>query len=218
MPDKRKARKMVHQYTLKIQNDSAMTSCFYLYQKMVGQNATDYVPFAWFAKVSHPGTQIIFRWQEVFNFAWCDLKSLEPGSQYNAWAVQIANPMDDTQNSVGFSKQDGAFMFTAAKQSVSADMLQIEADATIPVHQAAVGLGMDGQPTLVTMAMPNYSYNFTAKVEYWIGYGNYSQGTIVRPKDTDFQIIIPLNMDTVLVTLHQNNDWSLVALKKMETD
>lgn len=209
---------MSTQYTLKVTNKSHNSGSFCVYQKDPDQEKyTNLYSLAWFSKACNPGTTLKFTWTLDYCFNWSETGILVPGVTFDASETKEADPSDSSKNAVGFTKANGAYMFTNPLRPGTPGELRIQTDNTIPINEASVGIGMSGQPALAISAQPNMDYAFIPHPEYWITFGNYTEGEVIDLNQVTetAKIVFPLNVYSVSMTLQEDNTWSTpVSLKE----
>lgn len=202
---------MSTQYTLNVTNNSTQSGSVVVYQKCPNQDQYDNLySLAWFSKACHPGTNLKFRWTIDYSFAWSETGILSPGVYFDASEIKECDPSDTSKNTTGFSKQNGAYLFTAATKSANAGSLAIFTDATIPDGEASIGIGMSGNPTFAIPATPNFNFSFLPHPEYWVAFGRYEEGVVIdlNAVSETMKVAYPINVYSKSLTFNEDNTWS----------
>jgi hypothetical protein len=167
---------------------------------------------AWLTKEVNATTRVIFRWALEHAFVWYDCGKLAPGVQCVASQVRPAGLTGNNQ--VDFIRNDHGFLFAEpTADPEKAGNLYIVQDGTIPQDQAAVGIGMGGQGSLVVQAQPNLTYAFIApNPQYWITFGSFQTGQVLDVGDLSTpvaKIDFPDNVDSMTAVLDPEERWTV---------
>lgn len=196
-------------YTLIVVNNSSNPGNACVYQKDPDLGVPNVMSLAWFAKYAFPTTTLRFSWTVDYNFVWSQTGQLVPGVMFTASQSPSANL--STTNQITLDYQSGAYDFTNQTQGPEAGTLYIREGPSVPLNQAAVGIGMSGFGTFVVQAQPNLNLTFTPDPEYWITFGTYSQGQVLNIGSitNPAQIVFPPNIFSMTAILDQSNKWSV---------
>ena len=200
-------------YKVTIVNDSDEEHNFCIYQKNPAMDS--YETLAWITEKISANASAEISWTDNLCFVWMEGEDTQIKSSQEV----SANPTD--QNTITFSKQDGAFKFSEPiANSNSNGTLTIICDDTIPSDQASVGIGTEvlkeeytlQQGTFSTPAEMSETFHFTGfdETTFFITFGNYVQGTPMKPDQNESkgeQITFD-DTQTATVTLDENNNWS----------
>lgn len=201
---------MAEKYKLLVKNDSMQSGSICVYLKFPGQNNQDNLySLAWYSQFCHPGTEVTFKWDLGYSFAWSATGELEPGVEFYASEIRPADPSNTALNSISISKRDGVFLFTPANQKGMVGGLNIHADRTIPNDQVAIGIGVGGKPAIVVNAMANSSYQFLPNPTYWVAFGDFEESRAIdlRMISETKEIKFPVNVFEKVVTFQQDHTW-----------
>jgi rhizosphere induced protein len=195
-----------YQYTVVFQNNSTNAGTVALYQ--VPPDVPGSMPLAWLTRYAYPTTRVTLTWTLQYDFVWSQTGLLVPGVVATAAQVWPADLITTNQVTLTY---DRAFTFKNQQAGPQSGSLFINADATIPVNTASVGIGMAGAPTMLVQAQPNMSYVFTPRPEYWISFGNYTTGEAIdiSSMTSAAQIVFPPNIYSMTATLNANNTWTI---------
>jgi hypothetical protein len=187
-------------------NNSSRAGNVCLYQQDINIGVLDIQSVAWFSKFSYPTTSVTFTWTTDYNFVWTEKSELSPEAVFisgQCWAANLITP-----NQVTLIHRE-AYNFENLTTGSNSGGLYIIEDETIPLKQASVGIGMSGLATFVTPALPNVILNFTPHPQYWITFGNYTQGEVLNLTEiaNPAQIDFPPNVYSMMATLGQTNKW-----------
>lgn len=197
------------QYSITLVNHSSMSGAFAIFQKTPDILVPGMMSLAWMTKNTHPNTQVNFDWSTDYNFVWDETGELVPG--ITAEASQVVAADLTSANSIVLSYDEWGFSFSKTAAEANPGSLLIKEDATVPPMLASVGIGMSGSPTFLVQAQPNINLVFTPHPEYWVAFGNFSQGQVLEMDEINNcqQINFLPNTNHVKVTLNPDNTWSV---------
>jgi hypothetical protein len=200
------------EYTLIFRNDSSNTGDACVYQHDPDMDVQDVMSLAWFAKGAAPTTTITFNWTIDYCFAWDEIGELVPGVIFEAAQIWDADPRGD--NCVTLSMLEGGiYTFSDLKHCGYDGNLYIYGDRSLPVRQAAVGIGMAGAATHVAPAQPNWLWVYTPKplYLYWITFGTFEPGEILDVDSITHKapVHFPPNVYSMTATLNEDNTWTV---------
>lgn len=201
------------EYTVIFKNESVNVGDACIYQHDPDMDAYDVMSLAWLVKGSAPTTTVAFDWTIDYCFAWDEMGELVPGVVFDAAQIWDADPSGITgDNCVTFSMLDGdIYTFEKSRFCGEDGNLYIYGDRSLPVKQAAVGIGMSGSPTYVTPAQPNWQWVYTPKPMYWITFGTFEPGEVLDVESISHkaQIHFPPNVYSMTATLNEDNTWTV---------
>ncbi|QRK09334.1 hypothetical protein JQX13_04080 [Archangium violaceum] len=196
-------------YSLLFVNNSTNLGNACVYQTDPDIGVPNVMSLAWFSKTTAPTTKSRFTWTVDYDFVWSEVGVLEAGVLFEAsqsWRADLS-----TTNRVGFTHEGGAYTFTNQSKGPKSGTLYIAQSASIPLKQAAVGIGMSGKGTFVVQSQPNLNLTFTPHPKYWITFGNYDQGevldigAITNPAEIEF----PPGVYSMTAILNKDNSWTV---------
>ncbi|MZP29779.1 protein rhiA [Heliobacterium undosum] len=203
---------MATKYSVVFKNNSTNFGkvCIYQTNPALGP---DVMSLAWFSKAAFPTTTMTFTWEINYSFIWDETGELVPGVVFDAsqtWDADLQN-----LNSVTFCKENGAYTFKNLTRGAKSGVLQLTEDYTVPLKQAAVGIGMSGSGTFVKQAQPNMNLFFKPHPNYWITFGNYEQGEVLDLTEITSKAKIEFSPGSYkkAVTLKEDNTWELMDVK-----
>jgi rhizosphere induced protein len=193
------------QYTVIFQNNSTNAGSVSLYQV---RPSSDGMSLAWLTRYAYPTTRVTLTWTLTYDFVWSETGNLVPGVIASAAQVWPADLMTSNQVTLTF---DRAFTFKNQTTGPQPGSLYLNADSTIPVNTASLGIGMSGAATMLVQAQPNLSYVFTPDPQYWIAFGNYTTGEVIDTSTmtNPAQIVFPVNVYSMTATLNADNTWTI---------
>lgn len=196
-------------YQLTVKNDSYNSGDICVYQTVPYQDRNLF-SLVWFNKSCHPGTTVRFRWTDDYSFCWADTGELRPGVVFEACEMKETAPADPQKNSIGFSKRDGAYLFTPTNQRSPNDCLGISVDESVSIYEAAVGVGVGGHAAFAIDALPNYRISFSARPQYWVAFGNFREGEVLDLNSIRgaYNVRFNANEQNKTITLNEDNTWS----------
>ena len=207
--------------TVLFQNASTNSASVVLYQKDP-EAATGEYSIAWMAQAASPNMSVQFQWQETYNFVQGSTGVLATGVIFQA--AQVLDADLSTANKVELELQDDdEFAFSEPTQGVSAGQLMIQNSSDVPMNSISEGIGMAGKGTFLVQAQPNSAFLFTPQPQYWIAFGDFSQGEVLDPSymfggkslssksiyGLPTQIEFPNGVDTMVATLNADNSWTI---------
>jgi hypothetical protein len=199
------------QYSILFVNNSGNAGSACVYQQNPNAGDPNVMSLAWFAKYAFPTTKISFQWTVDYDFIWSQTGTLVPGIIFMASQVWPADL--STANLVTLTCVGGAYTFKNQTAGPTPGNLYINQDETIPPKQAAVGIGMSGAGTFAVQAQPNWNLTFTppAVPQYWITFGNFTQGEVIDTAGLTnaVQIQFPVNTYSMTATLNADNTWTV---------
>jgi hypothetical protein len=203
------------QYTLIFKNNSTNVGDACVYQHDPDMSLQDVMSLAWFAKGAAPTTTLTFKWTIDYCFAWDETGELVPGVIFDAsqiWDADLETTNQVTLTMVG----DDVYTFTDQKAGKRPGNLYIIGDKTLPIKQAAVGIGMAGAPTHVAPVQPNWEWVYTPKPLYWITFGTFEPGEILDVESISHKAAIhfPPNVYSMTAILNRDNTWTVVETNK----
>ncbi len=200
---------MSQQYSIQFKNNSSNPGYACIYQTDPDIGVPNVLSLAWFSKYAFPSTNIIFKWEIDYNFVWSQTGTLEPGVTFiasQAWDADLSS-----NNQVTFTHENDTYTFKNKTADPRSGSLYIKEDGTLPLKEAAVGIGMSGNGTFVVQAQPNMNLTFTPHPKYWIAFGNYTEGQVLditemtNVKEIDF----PPNTYSMTAILNADNSWTV---------
>lgn len=196
-------------YTINFFNNSSLEGSFCVFQQTPEDIGPNVFALAWFAKLTNPGTRLSFSWDLDYCFIWDETGVLVPGITFEASQV-LAGGLTEN-NMVTLTKGDGAYEFVHQTTGGQPGSLAVNNDATIPVGEASVGIGMSGSGTFAVQAQPNITYVFTPHPQYWVAFGNFQQGQALDSSEINnpVQLMFPPNTYDLDVTLNADNSWTV---------
>jgi hypothetical protein len=205
-------------YSLIFVNNSTQNGSACIYQQDPDITIPDVMSLAWFTKSTSPTTKVIFTWSIDYQFVWSETGNLVPGVIFVAsqtWDADLS-----TKNQVTFTKVDGPYTFTAQTQGPRTGSLYISEEPSIPPNQASVGVGMSGFGTFAVQAQPNTSLVFTPHPQYWITFGNYTQGEVMDISEVNApaQIEFPANVYSMTAILNNDNTWTITPTAQVNAE
>lgn len=197
-------------YTLIFKNNSTNSANACVYQQDPNIGVPDVMSLAWFSKYAFPTTTVTFQWTIDYSFVWSETGVLVPGVIFTAtqnWGADLS-----TTNQVTFSHPGQAYTFQNQTAGPQGGSLYITEDGTLPIKQASVGIGMGGFGTFVVQAQPNWNLVFTPHPEYWITFGNYTQGEVLDQTSISnpAKVAFPVNTYSMTAILNPDNTWTVM--------
>lgn len=199
---------MSPEYTLTVKNQSECFGNICLYHRNDGHS------IVWFSKSLHPDTVATFRWTMDYSFVWGELDVLIPGVIFRSSQIVEADPDRLDKNSIGFSRQDGAYLFTKPQRQGNPGSLVIQTDETIPMHGATIGVGISGKAAFVALASPNFTYSFIPRPNYWVAFGGFRDFNDQEILDCSqitqtAKVLFPPNVYAMTATFGVDHEWSI---------
>lgn len=193
-------------------NQSCNLGNVILYQRHPNMRDPSVRLLAWLAKPAYPGTQVSFRWQEVYNFAWSEAGALGSGIVFEASQSWPANSDNNLTNTVRLTYANGAFKFVPSRLPGQEGSLLLEQDDTIPLRRASIGIGSHGQSVLALPAQPNVNLLFKPQPVYYLAFGWHKSGEVLDVEEVTYpprELSFPFNVDSLKATLTERNTWQI---------
>lgn len=205
-------------YNLVFVNNSNLSGSACVYQDDPTLANQGFMKLAWFAKATHPSTQVQFQWSIDYCFVWAQTGTLTPGVKFLASETKPADL--STSNKITLDYVGGAFEFTNQVQGPNQGSLYISESANIPpTNQASVGVGMSGFGTFAAQAGPNLQAVYTPHPKYYITFGDYNQGDVMDSTITTIsaEIDFPPNTYSMTAILNQDNTWTVLPTPQVNS-
>ncbi len=196
-------------YSLKFQNNASYNGSAVIYQTDPGLGVPNVLSLAWFSKFAQPTNKVLFQWTLDYGFVCAETGYLVPGVLFMASQYRPADLA--SSNAVTLTYQGGSYTFVNQQAGPQPGTLLIREDSTIPLNQAAVGIGMSGSGTFAVQAMANFNLAFTPRPQYWIAFGDYMQGqvldigSITNPAAIQF----PPGVYAMTAVLNKDGSWTI---------
>lgn len=203
---------MPTQYSIQFINASQMSKSFLCYQEDPNIGVPDVVSLAWFAKMAHPNTKVVFKWNIDYSFVWSETGNLSPGVTFLASETQEADPAGTGgPNQIAFNYNAGAYQFGPSSSTGAPGSLTINTGGGFPYAGASVGIGMSNSPSFAVPAAPNFNYMFTPHPEYWIAFGTFDEGEVldITAISTKAKVVFPPNVYSMTATYTASGKWSI---------
>jgi hypothetical protein len=205
---------MSTKYSLTVENRSHRSGsiCVYTTSPDSQKIHNDLLSLAWFSKFAHPGTDVRFEWNINFSFVWSQTGTLLPGIRFFASEEKPAEPNSADKEKIYFNHDAGAYRFTdmpRTKETPTGN-LSIITRGNVPNNDAAIGIGMGGNPALVVPATPNYTFTFIPHIKYWLAFGTFTEGEVLdlnAMTSEIHEVVFSSNVYDKAVKLNENNLW-----------
>jgi hypothetical protein len=194
-------------YSLTCINKSEQLGSFAVFQKPLPTVVPgDVFPLAWFARPTHPGTQVTFSWTVNYNFVWSETGVLQPGIVFNASEVMSADPYGSNYIKLTEDKW-GATYFDTPDSNGAIGSLTIKQLHNVVPNRTSVGVGMSGAGTFAVQASPNMTTVFTPTPNYWVLFGNFQAGQVMDIENItgDIEVTYGGSLTSRTATLGLNN-------------
>jgi hypothetical protein len=194
-------------YTVIALNHSTMNGNACVYQQAPNTADSNVMSLAWFSKGMHARTRAEFKWSLDYSFLWSETGVLVPGVLFSASETLAAT----LGARVDFN-HDGTGYFFENETAGTPNKLSIAQGASIPSNQASVGIGMSGSGTFAVQAQPRMNAIFAPHPEYWITFGNISQGEVMDITSVTSQsgkIEFPNGVYSMAAILNEDNTWTV---------
>jgi hypothetical protein len=199
------------QYELVFINNSSNSGDACVYQYDPDMDAYDVMSLAWFSKGTAPTTTLRFYWTIDYSFVWDEVGELSPGVVFQASQMWPADPTGDNCITLTYLDDPNAYTFKDLGPCGEIGNLYIHGDRSVPVKDAAVGIGMSGAPYVVRPAQSNWQWVYTPKPMYWITLGTFEAGEIldIESISTKQAIHFDRGIYSMTVTLNHDNTWTV---------
>ena len=203
---------LLTEYRLVFNNESTNVGSVCVFQHNPDMAIPDVMSLAWFAKGTAPTTTVVFTWSTSYCFVWDEVGEFTPGVVFEAAQTWGADLRDRNCVTLAMLKEE-IYTFTDLRHCGHDGSLYIFGDSSLPIKQAAVGIGMAGKPIYAAPAQPNWEWVYTPKPTYWITFGEYEPGEVLDVELIVFKAAIqyPNNVYSMTATLHEDNTWTVEA-------
>lgn len=201
-------------YQLTFINNSPEDWTAAVYQKPPDLGDYEVLSLAWFAKKAYTGTTVTFTWDINYNFVWAQTGQLIPGVQFTAGETVDANLTSQNSLTLDYDPSSGgAFYFLKPpKAGENNGTLYTPCTNHVPAGMASVGIGMSGFGTYVVQAEPQLQAMFTPHPNYWIVFGQYTQGLVLditQIAGSSAEVTFPADVYHMNATLDSGNNWTI---------
>jgi hypothetical protein len=204
---------MSDSYTIVFKNNSTNPGNVCVFQQDPNMTNPNVMSLAWFTQFCYPNTTIQYKWDIAYSFAWGQTGIIVPGVVFVAGQTLPANLSSSNQVTLTYKQ---AYNFINQGQGGQTGSLYITEDETIPLKQAAVGIGMSGAGTFVQQAQPNLTLTFTPHPTYWIAFGNYMTGQVlnIQSMTNPQEVVFPPGVKVMSAVLNPDNTWTVMPISQ----
>jgi hypothetical protein len=206
-------------YSLTVHNNSTNFFDMCMYQEQPDLSDYEALSLAWFSNPTYPSTHTTFTWNVDYSFVWSETGELSPGVHFaatQAWpadpnVVGVSTPTN-AGNQVSIVRDRNAYTFVSkGVAKAQPGTLYIAQDPSIPLRQAAVGIGMSGAGTFAVQAQPRLQLTFTPHPKYYLVAGSFQQGEVldIGSLTNVLEIHFKPGVTTADVTLNEDNSWTV---------
>jgi hypothetical protein len=205
------------QYQLTVVNNSSNLVDLCVYQSPPDLGVQNVMALAWLTKRAYPTTTVTFGWSLDYSFVWSNNGTLAPGTTFKASQTWDADPFNiSAPQQALLTYADGAYTFNKDAQPVPTPKpgnLYIREDASVPLRQASVGIGMSGEGTFAVPTQPNQNLVFTPHPEYWVTAGTFERGQVIDEEQISDKAEVPFppGVNAMLAILNADNTWTVQA-------
>jgi len=199
------------QYELIFINNSSNIGDSCVYQHDPDMDEYDVMSLAWFSKGSTPTTTVSFQWTIDYCFVWDEVGELVPGVIFEASQMWDADPTRNNCVTLTHLGDPNAYTFEDLEMCGEEGNLYIHGSRSLPVKEAAVGIGMAGAPYAVRPAQPNWEWVYTPKPMYWITFGSFEPGEVldIESISTKKPIHFERGVYSMTAILNWDNTWTV---------
>jgi len=151
------------EYELIINNDSQTDGYAMIFCEQPDSGGLKLRTYAWQTKFLYSGVQALFKWQIQWGFMWRQTDAAIASQQ-----VVPADPESTNQIELQYDSEHQAFRFSELSQGNERGCISIIADSSVPLNTVEVGLALAGNPTCMTVALPNTVNIFKPRPCYWL--------------------------------------------------
>lgn len=204
-------------YSLTVINDSTNFVDFCVFQSAPDLGVQNVNALAWLAEPAYPTTTVEFDWTVDYSFVWSNKGGLALGSVFHASQTWPADPSGvSAPQQALLTYGQGAYTFNEGAAPVTSPVvgnLYIREDASVPLREASVGIGMSGRGTFVVPAQPNQNLVFTPHPKYWVTAGTFTPGQVIDEEQISDKaaVAFPPGVFAMTATLNQDNTWTVTA-------
>lgn len=196
-------------YSVLFINNSLNSGDVVIYQTDPNIGVLNTLPLAWLTAPNYPNTRVSFQWTLQYQFCWSETGRLAPGVVF--LPAEIRQTDLQAMNLIECGAVDGHFAFFNQSDGPSMGSLYFKQNATVPIGEYSVGIGMSGQATFAVQSQPNWIFALTPHPQYWIDFGEYTTGEALGPNKmlNSAQIEFPSGVYSMTVVLNPDNTWTI---------
>ncbi len=200
-----------------LMNNSGMSGDIVVYQRSEKETL---MPLAWQSVHTHPHTTVRIDWEDrEWIYAWSATTQILPGTVFTAAQVTPATPTEGNQVEL-LADAGGTFEFANQKNGAVPGYFVVIQAPGIPLHSAAVGLGMDGKASFATLVRPNSRILFGSQISYWVTFGDFAQGEFLFDLATlpSARLDFPPGVTTMVARLNADFSWTVGEATQAESE
>lgn len=189
-------------YSINFSNESAANTNFVIFQEYQGDQQNLH-SLAWKTRSVGPGQEGSFDWTQEYNFVWSETGQLKPGVKF---AARQSVPTDPNgRNEISFGVYSGKGNFSQLSQGIYKKWFFIKEEASVPLGEYAVGIGMFEKAACVAQAAPNLILELSAGPKYYVTTGPYTDGEVLDTSGIHKVLLdFPPFGGSINVTLQEN--------------
>jgi hypothetical protein len=200
-----------------LMNKSGTPGNLVVYQRSEKETLT---PLAWQSHHTFPQTSVRIDWEDTeWIYAWSATTQIQPGAVFTIAQVTPATPTEGNQIELQ-ADADGTLQFVNQKNGAVPGYFTVIQAPSIPLHSAAVGLGMDGKAAFATLARPNSRILFGSQISYWITFGDFAEGEFLFDLATlpSARLDFPPGVTTLVARLNADFSWTVGEASQAEAE
>lgn len=195
-------------FTINFQNNSNSSGSFCVFQQNPDSPNPGIFPLAWRAERASPHSQLRISWNTDLYYFWGKTGALMPGVIFYGGEA-IPTSLSEN-NDITLTKENGNYKFVNQRSAYQQGVLVATSDATTPVNQASIGIGMSGAVSFAVQAQPNMTFQFAPRFEYWVTFGEITQGQVLEPSGIGAaKVEFPHGIFSMNATLNPDNTWTI---------
>jgi rhizosphere induced protein len=191
-------------YSIKFNNNYGSDTSICLFQR--DDSSPHFMSLAWLRQDIPANAIYSFGWNDDYCFVW-SYGPVVPNVAFPVLGVQNAGIQ--TNNKITLAKINGSPAFIN-QQNGSPGSLTITQEQLM--ETTAVGIGIDGRPTIASWSMPYSSYVFAAQTTVWLMLSVVEQGMVLVPGTYDNALQVNFPPGVFSVTVELGPDGSLIVL------
>jgi hypothetical protein len=213
---------MATKYSVTLRNQSQKGGTFCLYATAVDpvQVQDDLRSLAWVTASANPNVRVDFEWLVNYTLSWSQTGPLADGVIYKASQEIPADPNSPQTNRAYLDKNDSGYELLSGDSRTivpPAGALAIATSNNVISNEAAIGIGINGNPILAIPSTPNYNFTFFTKLKYWVAFGSFEQGAVidVNRMTSVYELKFSGAVHHLDITLDDSNEWNVTTLLQL---
>jgi hypothetical protein len=214
---------MATQYSVTLRNQSTRGGTFCLYATAIDpqQAQDDLRSLAWVTHPANPNVRVDFKWLVNYSLSWSQTGSFAGQKVIYIASEDIpADPMSPQSSKAYLDNDNHGYMLLSGDPRARAaypGALAITCGNNVAPNEAAIGIGINGDPILAVPATPNYIFTFFTNLKYWVAFGDFQQGEVIDVNSMTgiYELDFSGAVHHLDITLDSSNEWNVTTLAQL---